>query len=108
MAPVDPAVTFALALVGTVTGVATAAVEIARTVRDRARVQILMTSHSSITEPRAWVSIEILNTGRQPLTIREVGIYPGRSAFGTKGRRMGRSETDEVTSRSFLPASHSS
>jgi hypothetical protein len=74
---VDPAVTFALALVGTITGVATAAVEIARTARDRARVQILMTSHSSITQPKAWVSVEVLNTGRQPLTIREVGIYPG-------------------------------
>lgn len=77
MAPVDPAVTFALALVGTITGVATASVEVARTVLDRARVQIHMTSHTSVTEPNAWVSVEVLNTGRQPLTIREVGIYPG-------------------------------
>lgn len=89
MDPVDPAVTFALALVGTITGVATAAVEVARTIRDRARVKLHMTSHSSASQSNASVSVEVLNTGRRALTIREVGIYPGSVRIVHKSQKDG-------------------
>jgi hypothetical protein len=74
----DPGVTFALALVGTLTGVTSTAVEVARAVRDRAKVQLQMSSHSSVDPPYGWLSIDVINTGRQALTIREVGLYPGK------------------------------
>lgn len=77
VAAVDPALTFALAVVGAVTGVTTAAVEIIRTARDRARIELHMTSHTSIEKPHGWISIDVVNTGRQPVTIRKVGLYPG-------------------------------
>jgi hypothetical protein len=87
--PIDPTLTFVLALIGTVTGATTAGVEIVRTIRDRARVKLLLTSHSSIESPNPWLSIDVINTGRQPLTIREVGLYPGSVRIRHKSQEDG-------------------
>ena len=77
-----------LALIGGITGPAASAAGIWSVVRDRPHLRFDVGFRTSIShEPRMW--LDLYNDGRQPLTVREAGLYGSRFPVAIKSQGHG-------------------
>jgi hypothetical protein len=77
-----------LAIIGGVTGPVASLAAVLSVTRDRPRLRLDVGFSTSIAHPpRMW--IDLYNDGRQPLTIREAGLYGSRFPVGIRSQEHG-------------------
>jgi hypothetical protein len=66
--------TLVLAIIGAATGTASSAAQVLDTTRDRARLNLGASTHSSIHGPPT-VTVTVSNIGTRPTTVRDLGLF---------------------------------
>lgn len=80
--------TLILAIIGAATGTASSAAQVLDTTRDRARLNLGASTHSSIHGPPT-VTVTVSNIGTRPTTVRDLGLFYSVLEFETQPVSVG-------------------
>jgi hypothetical protein len=85
--------TLVLAIIGAVTGTASAVAQVFSTVRDRPRL-LLRSGHTDAIDEKPTIWLEVTNAGQRATTVREVGFFAKETTaeLSREGQVYGRSK----------------